>query len=97
MVVFACLLWNYSPQQATQVLQKPVKGLDYKTYAKLFERCQCNIKSLNLKYKSVKVREETYAVPRRLHFIWIGTKIQDKYVDNIRKYVEDNPDYKVGE
>ena len=97
LLVFACLVWNYSHQQATQVLRKPEKELDYKTYSKLFNKCQCNIKSLNLKYKSVKVREETYKVPRRLHFLWIRTKIQDKYVEKIRKYVADNPDYKVGE
>lgn len=34
-------------------------------------------------------------IPKKLHFIWIGTPIPDKYVQNINHWAELNPDYEV--
>lgn len=31
--------------------------------------------------------------PKKMHFIWIGTKIPQKYINNIKTWIETNPDY----
>ena len=33
--------------------------------------------------------------PKKLHFIWVGTPIPEKYVKNIKKWRKKNPDYEV--
>lgn len=33
--------------------------------------------------------------PTRIHFIWIGSKIPDKYISNITTYIKNNPNYDI--
>lgn len=49
-------------------------------------------------YSKIKGKYHTYLnnpVPKLLHFIWIGSIIPDKYVNNLNTYVNNNPDYKI--
>lgn len=34
-------------------------------------------------------------IPNIIHFIWIGSKIPEKYIKNINTYIENNPNYKI--
>ena len=49
-------------------------------------------------YSKIKEKYPTYLnnpVPKLLHFIWIGSIVPDKYVNNLNTYVNNNPDYKI--
>lgn len=51
---------------------------------------------LNREYQSKKELETYYNIDEKnIHFIWIGSSIPEKYVDNILKCKELNPDYKI--
>lgn len=51
---------------------------------------------LNREYQSEKELETYYNIDEKnIHFIWIGSNIPEKYVDNILKCKELNPDYKI--
>ena len=63
--------------------------------AAIFEACNCTILSMNVQYKSEKTNETNYELPKKIHFIWIGSKIKSEYVKNIEGYVERNPEYEV--
>jgi len=39
--------------------------------------------------------EKTYCVPRKIHFVWIGEEIPDKYRKNIKTFVDLNPNYQI--
>ncbi|XP_023341973.1 inositol phosphoceramide mannosyltransferase 3 [Eurytemora carolleeae] len=39
--------------------------------------------------------ETSYTVPKKLHFIWMGKHIPEKYQKNILTFVKVNPDYQV--
>jgi len=39
--------------------------------------------------------EETYCVPKSLHFIWVGKLIPEKYQKNILSFVPNNPEYEI--
>ena len=39
---------------------------------------------------------ETYDLPKMIHFIWTGSPIPDKYIKNIQSF-EKNKDYEVFE
>ena len=41
-------------------------------------------------------KETTLEVPLRLHFVWIGREIEDKYLDNILSFLKYNGHYEVG-
>lgn len=38
---------------------------------------------------------EIKSVPKIIHFIWIGSIIPDKYINNLNSYVNNNPEYKI--
>ena len=41
------------------------------------------------------VNEGNYNIPNNLHFIWIGSQIPDKYLNNIKTYIDNNPTYNI--
>ena len=84
-----------SLNKSFKVTKKQNVALNSHTSLTVLEKCQCKINKLRVKFKAVRVRERHYKVPKKLHFIWIGTEIQDEYLENIEKYVEQNPTYKV--
>ena len=47
-----------------------------------------NVKKLYLNY-------ENKLVPKIIHFIWIGSIIPNKYIDNLNSYVVNNPHYTI--
>ena len=38
--------------------------------------------------------DETYNLPKTIHFVWIGNQIPEKYIKNIQTFTM-NEDYKV--
>ena len=82
-------------KKSHKVTQRKKQAPYSQTSLTVLEKCQCNIRTMRVKFKAVRVRERRYKVPKKLHFIWIGTEIQDEYLENIEKYVEQNPTYKV--
>ena len=61
-------------------------------------KCDHNDKRLRF-YNDVKkkyINYEIKRVPKILHFIWIGSIIPNKYIDNLNTYVNNNnPEYKI--
>lgn len=58
-------------------------------------KCDHNDKRLTF-YNDVKknyLNYEIKTVPKILHFIWIGSIIPNKYIDNLNTYVNNNPEY----
>ena len=41
------------------------------------------------------LRDENNKVPRILHFLWVFQPILEKYLDAIRAFEKNNPDYEV--
>lgn len=48
---------------------------------------------LNRKFNSIKEKETIYLVEKNIHFIWIGSKIPEKYIKNILKCKKLNLNY----
>lgn len=49
-------------------------------------------------YNEIKQKYLNYqikTVPKILHFIWIGSIIPNKYIDNLKTYVDNNAEYKI--
>ena len=40
-------------------------------------------------------KETSLEVPLRLHFLWVGKEIPDKYIDNILSFIKYNEHYEV--
>ena len=36
-----------------------------------------------------------YEIPKILHFIWIGSQLPEKYIENINTYIVNNPSYEI--
>ena len=49
----------------------------------------------NFNDKNENKNENENELPNILHFIWIGSKIPDKYIENINTYIENNPNYQI--
>ena len=39
--------------------------------------------------------ETSWSLPTIAHFIWLGSMIKEKYVENINKFCNHNPEYQV--
>jgi mannosyltransferase OCH1-like enzyme len=39
--------------------------------------------------------EPTYTVPKNLHFIWVGSKLPDRYRANVQSFSKLNPDFNI--
>ena len=50
---------------------------------------------LSYQFRQAKSNEESYVVPRRSHFIWIGSVIPVRYVANVARFASLNPSYEV--
>ena len=51
--------------------------------------------SMKMEIPVNKKAETSWSLPTRVHFIWIGSLIRDKYVNNINNFCNHNPDYQV--
>ena len=51
--------------------------------------------SIEMELPTNKERETSWSLPTRVHFIWVGSLIRDKYVDNINNFCNHNPEYQV--
>ena len=51
--------------------------------------------SIEMQLPTNKERETSWSLPTRVHFIWVGSLIRDKYVDNINYFCNHNPEYQV--
>ena len=60
-------------------------------------KCEHEDKRLDF-YNNVKksyLNYENKLVPKIIHFIWIGSIIPNKYIDNLNSYVVNNPHYTI--
>ena len=44
-------------------------------------------RSLKIQFKSLKSSEDNWKVPNKVHFLWLGFPITDKYLGNIRTFI----------
>ena len=51
--------------------------------------------SMKMEVPIKKDPETSWNVPTRAHFIWIGSLIREKYVNNINNFCNHNPEYQV--
>ena len=51
--------------------------------------------SIEMELPVKKEPETSWSLPNRVHFIWIGSVIKDKYVNNINNFCNHNPEYQV--
>ena len=56
---------------------------------------EMKIGSMKMDFPTKKEPETSWTLPSRVHFIWIGSVIPDKYVNNINNFCEHNPEYQV--
>jgi len=52
-------------------------------------------KVFDKQFLSAKKYNNEFTIPKKLHFIWIGQNILEKYVEHINKFAVDNPNYQV--
>ena len=51
--------------------------------------------TINITYQFKPSPELSYQVPQLIQFLWIGSRIPEKYVDNIETWAEKNQEYQV--
>ena len=60
---------------------------------KLYSEMMKGSMPLDLEYDIIK--EDSWKIPKSLHFLWIGRPMPQKYIRNIERFSKHNPTYQV--
>lgn len=59
------------------------------------KRTNCDLNKIITNYDDCLKFKESVTLPKKIHFIWIGNKIPEKYISNIKSYVNHNKKYEI--
>ena len=46
-------------------------------------------------YDLINIEKTRENIPKIIHFIWVGSQLPEKYIDNINTYIDNNPNYEI--